>query len=492
VTPAKGADFGPPQRIGGVGDLTDPAAAVPIDVDRDGDLDVAAFGSDRLAWYPNLGHGTFGKMKTITKDVHTYPQGRVVASDVNLDGRTDLVVAYYEYPAEAGDAKSKLAWYQYKPASGTWQEHVISVGSVAGLIPVAVTDLDRDGDRDVVAANYRFEDTRKVVWFENAHGGVTWRLHVISDDESIGTGSRAVAVADADADGWPDVFVAARFSGTVVMYRNPNSPQQFAGNWAATVLDDRMDEATDIAAADLDGDVAVDVVATTDNPYDEGSSSRARVTWYRNDPQNPGHYGAPVILAPVGGLYRPWSVQPIDLDLDGDKDLLVGGVDNVTWIENQGGGQFSAPQGVGTANYVRSIAADLDGDGRPDVLSPVAPAKKIVWYRNVGGASVSGTVFKDSNGNRVRDPGEAALKNWLVWADLNGDGRLNYNEPRAASDGGGQYVLTGVPAGRQFIRLEKRGRWQQTYPRGGGAHILPILANTKTTGWHFGVRPASG
>ncbi|HTK78003.1 MAG TPA: choice-of-anchor Q domain-containing protein [Gemmataceae bacterium] len=106
--------------------------------------------------------------------------------------------------------------------------------------------------------------------------------------------------------------------------------------------------------------------------------------------------------------------------------------------------------------------------------------------------SVSGLIFKDLNGNRVRDAGEGVLSNWLVWADLNRDGRLNSNEPRTVSNTSGKYVLANVPAGYQLLRLERRAGWQQTYPRGGGAHGPTVLAGKLITGWDFGVRPIVG
>jgi len=115
--------------------------------------------------------------------------------------------------------------------------------------------------------------------------------------------------------------------------------------------------------------------------------------------------------------------------------------------------------------------------------------------RNLAGTdkgAVSGVVFKDLNGNRVQDAGEARLSGWLVYADLNRDGRLNANEPRTVTNSKGKYVLSNVPAGQQLLRLERRTAWQQTLPRGGGAHGPTILIDTEIGHWDFGIRPILG
>ncbi|QOV87607.1 choice-of-anchor Q domain-containing protein [Humisphaera borealis] len=152
-----------------------------------------------------------------------------------------------------------------------------------------------------------------------------------------------------------------------------------------------------------------------------------------------------------------------------------------------------------------SNAKALDADGKPLTTDQRGTG----FARLVGGTvdvgafevqssvvtskgSVAGVVFKDLNGNRIQDAGEAGLKGWLVWADLNKDGRLNYNEPRTVTNSAGRYTLTNVPAGYQLLRLEKRTGWQQTTPRGGGAHGPTILTGKLLTGWHFGLKPILG
>jgi hypothetical protein len=77
-----------------------------------------------------------------------------------------------------------------------------------------------------------------------------------------------------------------------------------------------------------------------------------------------------IISTNVDGAY---SVYAIDIDGDGDNDVLSASVvDNkIAWYINDGNGNFSTEQIISiNANGANSVyAIDLDGDGDNDVLS---------------------------------------------------------------------------------------------------------------------------
>jgi len=81
------------------------------------------------------------------------------------------------------------------------------------------------------------------------------------------------------------------------------------------------------------------------------------------------------------------DVHAADLDGDGDPDVLSAssGDDKITWYENNGGDDPTFETRVITtdAKWAYSVyAGDLDGDGDLDVLSASADDKKIAWYEN--------------------------------------------------------------------------------------------------------------
>ncbi len=93
-----------------------------------------------------------------------------------------------------------------------------------------------------------------------------------------------------------------------------------------------------------------------------------------------------------------YSVYAVDLDSDGDMDVLSasgGSDDNITWYENDGDENFSAHT---ITTYVESAysvyAADVDSDGDIDVLSASYYDDKIAWYENL---QITG-IINDNNG----------------------------------------------------------------------------------------------
>lgn len=84
------------------GELREPHCLTAIDLDRDGDMDVAtvAYGSERAMWYENDGRGNF-KSHLIGERQQAYDI-RII--DLDKDGDLDLVVA--------GRASNNVVWYE--------------------------------------------------------------------------------------------------------------------------------------------------------------------------------------------------------------------------------------------------------------------------------------------------------------------------------------------------------------------------------------------
>jgi len=145
-------------------------------------------------------------------------------------------------------------------------------------------------------------------------------------------------------------------------------------------------------AADLDDDGDPDVIAV-EQDWDEGT----RIVWYENTDDA---FSAETVIDefPWDGFYPlPYfgtSVQVVDLDLDNDPDLLaVTEGYRLAWYENEGGGEFSTEQRIDIAfepehdDALIVQAADLDGDGDPDVVG--AGPLAIWWWENEGGGEFS-------------------------------------------------------------------------------------------------------
>lgn len=114
------------------------------------------------------------------------------------------------------------------------------------------------------------------------------------------------------------------------------------------------------------------------------------------------------------------SIHAADLDGDGDPDILASygfSNSNIVWYENllDETGVFSIEimilDGINGVNDV--YAADLDGDGDNDVLSASGSDDKIIWYENDGTGGFS-------TGTDISTSADGATS--VYAADLDGDG----------------------------------------------------------------------
>src|SRR5262249_29958984 len=87
--------------------------------------------------------------------------------------------------------------------------------------------------------------------------------------------------------------------------------------------------------------------------------------------------------------------------------------------------------------------------------------------RLLNGASGSGQVFDDRNGDGVKDEDEPGLANWTVYADLNGDDFVDANEPRTVTDAQGNYTLAGLVPGTYTLRVALQSGWARSTPSAG-------------------------
>ena len=228
---------------------------VMTDIDGDGIDDVLANSNDTLnpyfVWYKVSGNPYEKWAETIIADgIHggIDPKG---AGDLDMDEDVDLV---------RGDS-----WFENLQGDGSlWKEHKVLVpqgGSRVGTYGLAiktwVTDLDKDGDLDIVEAECDVDDTR-VFWWENVDNGKEFFFHLISRN-STGQDFHSLAVADFDNDGDEDVFSGGgpMTQGIYKWFIWENNLHKGQGWKEHVILEDyRCHEAK---AADVDGDGDIDI-----------------------------------------------------------------------------------------------------------------------------------------------------------------------------------------------------------------------------------------
>ena len=372
--------------------ISDPQAIASGDVDRDGDLDVlsGACLDTTVAWHENDGTpGGVGDWAQRTIDAGAACPVAVALADADGDGDDDAFAALRDH---------ELTWYEHLDGIGGFGPPQVFPGGVGAPTALVAADLDGDGDPDLAAVAGAGGDVFRVP-NDSIHRGTAY-----SEERLIGSGERgaaAVVAADLDRDGDPDAVVASSDDHRLAWYQNLDGAGSFGPRRTVSTAFVALE---DVAAADVDGDGDLDLVAA--------SSGDATVSWFENL-DGLGSFGSRHLVG--ASVTRPLSLAAGDLDDDGDQDLVVGSGATVSWyVNDDGAGGFGGPYLISSAvtDAHGVAAADVDRDGKLDVVAASTVDNKVAWYRNLGAPSFGPQQVVD---------GDAAGPTAVAVADIDGD-----------------------------------------------------------------------
>lgn len=303
----------------------------------------------------------------------------VAVGDLNGDGKIDVVVANScQTGTNGGSDCSAGAGVSVLLGNGdgTLQAAVTYSSGGTAALSVAIADVDGDGRPDIVAANQCISATdcsNGTVGVLLGNGDGTFRAPVIY---LAGYGANAVAIADLNGDGHPDLIVADEClsatscsNGGVSVLLNGNGTFQTAITYSSG-----GQNAFSIAVRDLNNDGFADVVAVNQcfskfNCNDGGVAvllGNGNGTLRAASSYNSGGYsGLAVAIADVN---RDGQLDLIAANLCSDGSNCVDG--NVGVLVGKGDGTFKPPVTYSTNGYGASsiAAADVNGDGIPDLV----------------------------------------------------------------------------------------------------------------------------
>lgn len=399
-----------------------PAAIYTADLDGDGDLDVLSAGGAKIAWYENLdGFGNFGPQQVLTYIASS--ANSVSSADLDGDGDMDIIsgsgglyVAWFEnttgqgdfglpqsitdrfttkvYPADIdGDGDMDIVSITWTPINGVnetvWFENTDGLGTFGPKQAISnpaasksafPTDIDGDGDLDVLISITYPALTGMVVWHENTDGlGTFGPEQIITTLNNTYIGN--VFASDLDGDGDNDAFSINSGNFSLAWYENTDGLGDFGDR---NIVSARVSDAYIVCAADIDGDSDIDVLSA--------SYGDDKLAWYENaDGQGDFRFAHNI----TSDLISAISVHTGDIDGDGDIDVLgcsyIAYFGKIGWYENTDGlGQFSSIRAIsinsGDDHPTSVYAVDIDGDNDLDVIASFSSFNgKIIWYENLNG-----------------------------------------------------------------------------------------------------------
>jgi hypothetical protein len=330
----------------------EPRAITTADFNRDGQPDFATANLQLggtagagVAVFLNRGDGTFAAPTTIPTGAGAF---ELIAADLNRDGRPDLAVAN----ADANTVTILLGSSVGFVNAFTWT-------TSASPRSIAAGDFTGDGRLDLAVAAFNCN----CVDIGRGNGDGTFAT---INTFQVGVNPEDLMTADLNRDGTLDLFVGHVGATLAILFGRGT------GEFVLVRHDPNGTRTRGLAQADFDGNGRVDGVLVGDNKF-------------RIELDLPGNavYGA-ALLADTRG------VVAFDVNSDGWPDAAVanrgaGGVQVlVNTTPETGGISFRIPPfRFATGAGARAVtSADVDGDGRGDLIVANQSARTITVLRN--------------------------------------------------------------------------------------------------------------
>lgn len=306
----------------------------------------------KVFWYENPSmavHSVFSGSFNFNTDGRT--------ADVDGDGDIDVFLLSWHI--------SQVFWLENN-GTESWTLHPIGAG-----IPghdMAVADLDKDGDPDIVVRSEAAGSQNKIVEMWRQESPDSWTRRQL-DTNDLGAG---ITVGDLDGDNDSDIVINGKW------YENLGG-DMITGNWPEHVFDSNALTIPYVRVGDINGDLRLDIILTP-------SDVTGTVSWYEAPPD------------PKSGTWTKHCIEDNqrflhaleigDMDNDGDLDIFTGQMisspnpDEVIVYHNVDFGSGWEKQLVDNIGTHGSRLFDLGNDGDLDIFGKTYFASRVDLWEN--------------------------------------------------------------------------------------------------------------
>ncbi len=355
---------------------TTTGGACMIDTMGSGQMDLVLMqsGAQAIRILHNRGGGSFEELDAAAMGLGASGHAAACAvGDYDGNGLNDLAVALEDRVL----LFHNLGHGQFK-----------DVTALSGLLPrnrptgITFVDYDHDGDLDLLltGAPLKPGDESNVLWRNNGNGTFTEQ----TEPTGLGGSGKTAAAILTDFNNDRAVDLAVTGDGpSPLIYVNPREGKYPTQPLYTNV---KLPPTVGIAVLDYNKDGWMDIAVT--------HAGAPGLTLWRNV-EGPNHIGRRFerVALPLRDAVRGWGLTPVDIDNDGWIDLAAivetKAGPSVRVFRNRGDGSFEDVSHALGLDGVRLIAprgliaADVDGDGAPDLIVTQQNAPPVL-LRNVG------------------------------------------------------------------------------------------------------------
>lgn len=321
------------------------------DLDRDGAPDIITSGNNvdelgALSILRNKGNGKFDDEQILPIG---FGETLEDIGDLNGDGMSDLLLSDYW--------SNGIVTYR---GAGTL---VVSAGvrlvTATHGGPSRIVDYDNDGIADIVSLSFGSGNPVRVHVFRGKSDGT------LAPKTSYDTNLANGATLSTRKIGSSLELLVSEHSGSLGLIR--------VGAEGVAVSRIAIGPGMDLSSAfaDVNGDGVADIVATTDHELGASGTSPGEAIFVALGKAD-GTFGSPTRVSPIRHVAFPVAIRAADLDGDGNVDLIIRdfGATAVVYFRGDGRGGFAEGVAIDAGAVVNDVTvADVNGDGRPDVVT---------------------------------------------------------------------------------------------------------------------------